>query len=316
MTCPMMEPPPADERLHGKSDESVLGLERFASSIFVPLFATGLFDQTMVPEISAALSATGRIRNDPWGRAARSAASDQLVLLGDDTVRTRESERLVRLHRDVKGVGPDGVRYSALTPELWNWIIYSTFFVHFHGYQVLTGREVGMADAQAIWDHFRAKFSGLELPGQGRMIEDYEELCEYYTRMATERLTTTETTLDAVRNARRSPRPPFLPRVAAPAWALIGPIAGEFGCVLGFGIMHPAVRALVPFEWNRFRRAEFVVFSALARIAYELLPAQWTLTPLARARTLQDANRLTQQYEGLGLTSFVPELPGVSRRFG
>src|SRR5918998_154166 len=61
------------------------------------------------------------------GRAIRTAAADQLFYLGAAAESDAEARRLKDLHRDVRGVGPDGQRYSALNPETWNWILYSTF---------------------------------------------------------------------------------------------------------------------------------------------------------------------------------------------
>lgn len=82
--------------------------ERAAGSIFVGLFVAGLFDQAMLP-VSAALEDTGRIRNAAWERALRTAPSDQIAFYGDDADRKAEMERL-KLHRDVNGVGAEGVR--------------------------------------------------------------------------------------------------------------------------------------------------------------------------------------------------------------
>ena len=84
----------------------------------------------MHPAVSASLVDTGRIRDDPFGRARRTAASDQLAFIARSADRREETHRLIQLHRDVKGVGPDGVRYSALSPEPWNWNLISIFFMH------------------------------------------------------------------------------------------------------------------------------------------------------------------------------------------
>lgn len=62
----------------------------------------------MLP-VSAALEDTGRIRNAAWERALRTAPSDQIAYYGDDADRKAEMERL-KLHRDVNGVGAEGVR--------------------------------------------------------------------------------------------------------------------------------------------------------------------------------------------------------------
>ena len=113
--------------------------ERVMGSRFLVLFASALFDEMMLPAVSAALVDTARIRDDPFARARRTAASDQLTFIANDVDRREEMQRLVRLHRDIKGVGPDGVRYSAMSPEPWNWNLISIFFMHRGAFMAMTG---------------------------------------------------------------------------------------------------------------------------------------------------------------------------------
>jgi uncharacterized protein (DUF2236 family) len=279
--------------------------ERVAGSVFVGLFAAGLFDQAMLPPVSAALEDTGRIRNAPWARALRTAASDQIAFSGDEADRRVEMERLVRLHRDVKGIGDNGVRYSALNPESWNWILVSTFFVYRSAFVAVTGKQPSAAANQAIWDRFRQMTEGLQLSGQSRLIENYGELCAHYDRMVAEKLEVTRTLECVVRYTLRPSRPDFLPAPVAPVWHLTSPIIGHVLAVLGFGIMHPDVRALVPMKWTGRHDREFAVLTTAIRLAYQWLPTRLTDTPLARNR--REYQRLIQKYRGIGLTSFAPD---------
>ena len=285
--------------------------EQVAGSVFLGLFGAALFDQTMLPAVSAALEDTGRIRNDPWRRALRTAASDQIAFLGVEADRCAEMERLKTLHRDVRGVGPDGVRYSALTPESWNWILISTFFMHRNAFVAITGEKLSAADDQAIWDRFRNLLEGLQLSGHSRLAEDYGDLCSYYDSMGAEKLRVTSTLDGVVEEILRPTRPYFVPAVAAPLWRLIGPIVGHCTCVLGFGVMRPGVRALIPVKWTRRHAFEFAVMTAAIRFAYKRLPARFTDTPLARNR--KEYQRLMKQYNGIGLTSFAPNSSKVIR---
>jgi len=302
MTCPVAVPPGADP-----AEANDVGdlFERVAGCTFVGLFAAGLFDQPMLPAVSAALEATGRIRNQPWWRAVRSAASDQLVFHGATADRQTEAERLVRLHRDVKGTDANGIRYSALNPESWNWILISTFFVYRNAFRVITGKELTPADDQAVWDRFRLLSADLQLPGRSALIADYDELCAYYAQIVDEKLEVTSTLEDAVASVLRAPRPDFVPVVAAPLWRLSSPVAGHVIAVIGFGTMHPGVRELVPMSWSRRHDVEFAVLSRAIALAYRWLPARLTDTPLARNR--REYARLVAKYQGVGLTSFAPD---------
>ncbi|QIS15641.1 oxygenase MpaB family protein [Nocardia arthritidis] len=309
MTCPVhsnVMTLPAS----GTATGVVERFEEVAGSVFVGLFAAALFDQTMLPAISAALERTGRIRNTPWERATRSAASDQIVFLGEDADSTAEMERLKLLHRDVKGVAPDGTRYSALNPENWNWILISTFFMYRGAFAALTGEKLSAADNQALWDHVRTKTEPLQLPGRSRLIEDYAELCAYYDQMAAEKLTVTPTLIAAMETVRRAPRPPFLPAATEPLWRLARPAAGHVAAVLGYGTMHPGARRVLPIRWTRRHDLEFVALTTLFRVAYRGLPAWATDTPLARNR--RRYRRLISTYQSVGLSSFAPDRPIAS----
>ncbi|MGW0325751.1 oxygenase MpaB family protein [Nocardia sp. NPDC003183] len=308
MTCPVphqetrsADVTPASSR---ESHSAVARFERVGGSVLFGFFGVGLFDQPMLPPVSAALEATGRARYQPWARAVRTAAADQLIYHGEDADRDAESQRLMLLHRDVKGVGPDGERYSALNPHAWNWILYSTFFVQRGAYLALTGDTPSPAADQAIWDHYRTKTRGLHLPGNSQPIANYADLAVHYDQMITE-LRATPALEAATTTVRRAPRPDFLPAVTAPFWWVSAPTFGYIAMVLGCGIMHPEVRAKMPIAWTARHDRHFRILTTVLRVAYTRLPAAVTDSPMARNRRKYE--RLAGRYREVGLTSFAPE---------
>ncbi|MFD4440085.1 oxygenase MpaB family protein [Nocardia sp. NPDC058519] len=318
MTCPVPHPEPrsfgATPASSGESLSAVARFERVGGSVLFGLFGVGLFDQPMLPPVSAALEATGRSRYQPWARAVRTAAADQLIYHGEDADRDAESQRLMLLHRDVKGVGPDGERYSALNPQAWNWILYSTFFVQRGAYLALTGDTPSAAADQAIWDHYLTKTRGLHLPGNSRPIANYADLTVHYDSMIAE-LRATSALEAATSSVRNSPRPDFLPAVVAPLWRLSAPALGYVAMILGCGIMHPGVRANMPITWTARHDRQFRVLTAALRLAYTQLPATLTDSPMARNRRKYE--RLVDRYRKVGLTSFAPDTadrPGSTPR--
>ncbi|WP_194818946.1 hypothetical protein [Nocardia sp. XZ_19_385] len=82
----------------------------------------------------------------------------------------------------------------------------------------------------------------------------------------------------------RAPRPPFLPTAADPVWKLIRPAAGHLAAVLGFGIMHPEVRAIVPMTWTAYHQVGARASILLLRWIFRVMPTAATDTPLARNR--------------------------------
>ena len=286
--------------------------ERAMGSRFLVLFASALFDEMMLPAVSASLVDTARIRDDPFARGRRTAASFQLTFVANDVDRREEMQRLVRLHRDVKGVGPDGVRYSAMSPEPWNWNLISIFFMYRGAFMAMTGQKLSAAENQAVWDRYRALTEDLQMPGRARqLIDRYDELAAYYDQIATEKLKRT-TALDIVMDALRRPRrPENMSVLTEPLWRLLGPLGGHVAAVLGFGIMHPRVRAILPMRWTRRHELEFAVLTGLLQIAYRWLPRGLTDTPLARPKG--DYARVVNHYKGIGLTSFAP---GATETYG
>jgi uncharacterized protein (DUF2236 family) len=279
--------------------------ERAMGSRFLALFGPALFDEMMLPAVSASLVDTARIRDDPFARGRRTAASFQLTFIANDVDRREEMQRLVRLHRDIKGVGPDGVRYSAMSPEPWNWNLISIFFMYRGAFIAMAGERLSAADNQAIWDRYRALTEDLQMPGRARQLPDrYDELAAYYEGMAIEKLRRTQA-LDIVIDALRRPRrPEQMSVLTEPLWRLLGPLGGHIAAVLGFGIMHPCVRAILPMRWTRRHELEFAVLTRLVQIAYRLLPRGLTDTPLARPK--RDYARVVNRYKGISLTSFAP----------
>lgn len=304
MTCPVPH-----QELHAadgphRSSPAVERFEQVGGSVLFGLFGVALFDQPMLPPVSAALEATGRSRDTPWARAVRTAAADQLIYHGEDADRAAESERLMLLHREVKGVGPDGERYSALNPRSWNWILYSTFFVQRGAYLALTGDRPSPADDQAIWEHYLHKTRGLHLSGSSRPIADYPTLVAHYDAMIAE-LRVTPALDAATSTVRRAPRPYFLPAITDPLWRLGAPTFGHVAMILGCGIMHPEVRAKMPIDWGRRQDREFRALTTVLRVAYRRLPAAVTDSPMARNRRKYE--RLVGNYRQVGLSSFAPE---------
>ena len=184
--------------------------------------------------------------------------------------------------------------------------------MHRGAFIAIGGERLSPDDNQAIWDRFRQMCDGLQMPGRARQLaERYEDLCDYYDKVADETLTHTES-LDIVINATLRPtRPDHVPSIFQPIWTLIAPAAGHLVTVLGFGIMHPKVRAILPLPWTRRHDIEFAMATRLLRLAYRWLPARLVYTPLARNRWEYD--RLVAHYKGLGLTSFVP---GATETYG
>jgi len=289
-----------------KTDDEVWidGYERWKATYLSALFAGALFDQVLLPEVAAGVDWTGRVRYTPFARAGRSAASDQLVLWGDAEARQAEFGRLRSLHRDVHGVSPEGVRFSALAPEAWNWILISTMFMYLNSYAAVSSRKPSAAELQVLWTHGLEQFEGLQLTGSQRLPEKYAEAVDYYDEMIRTKARRTEI-FGHVTGQLRQPVAPAVPAILRPALGLVGRVVIRPVAVLSIGITHPGVREIAGHRWTRRHQIEFSIYAALVRVAYQRLPRRLVFTPLAYNRWRY--HRIVARYQGAGLDSFAPE---------
>lgn len=290
-------------------DAIVRDFDRFTSSYLPALFATALFDQVALPSVAAGVEWGGRLRQSPIARGLRSAAADQLVFLGDDLDAQREAERIVRLHSDVRGTGPDGTSFSALHPESWNWILMSTFRMYRGGFETIRGRALDPGENQAVWSYYRTKAIGIEHPDERfRLPHQYEDMATEYDRIAADRCRANDTLTHAVNEARHPTVPAEIPAAGRPLWnVVLAPVIGRLATALGFSLLSPAIRRHADITPDTVDRAVVGTLTPLLRLAYRTLPDRLLLTPLAyhraRYRTIAD------RYHGIALTDFRPGRP-------
>lgn len=316
MSCPHA-PPSASTIGVGvdtRGDAVVEDFARFTATYLPAFYATALFDQVALPSVAAGVDWTGRIRDLPFDRALRSAAADQLVFLGAEADARRESERIVRLHRDVRGTAPDGTHFAALHPESWNWILMSTFRMYRGAYEHVIGRSLEDAENQAVWDYVRAKGAGIEHPDERfRLPASHDEMAAYYDRIAADSCRANDALSRVVEFARRPAPPPGLPLALRPLWHLIGPVAGRVLSELGFSLLHPDIRHAAGLRSTLLDRQVVNVTGLVLRGAYRWLPDRVVLTPLAYHRSRYE--RLARRYHDIALTDFRPD-PRAAREPG
>ncbi len=279
----------------------------FLATWFPAAFATALFDQTALPSVAAGIESTGRILDEPYPRAIRSAAADQLVFLAAEPERREEVARLIRLHRDVKGTSTTGVRYSALHPESWNWILVSTFIMYRGAFVTVTGHRPSPEVDQTLWEYFWDLTGPLQLDDDRfKLPERHDDAMAWYDGVVERRCERTAV-FDQVDRFARSPRlPPGIPRPVATVWTMTAaPVMGRAISTLGYGLMRPNLRARVGIPWGTRERVEFTVLTTLLRVAHKTLPRRVSFSPLGYNRWRYE--ELTASYKALGLTSFAPD---------
>lgn len=276
-------------------------------------FGAAAYDEVALVPVAAAVDKTGRFEANFADRGVRSGFSAFLAIWGDPADRVAESDRLKRLHRDVRGRGDgafDGVRYSALDPKLWNWIAVSGMFVVLNSFTPCTGITLSDAEKEAAYQQLLDAFRSLELPGKNaKLPATYADAVAYYDAMVETELASNPFLRRVTDNLTRLPLPTLLlppPMRAAltPPWLLLRPIAGRVVKVCSFGILHPGIRELTGFRWTARHDREFELYTRMLQLAWRVLPDKLLLIPLARNRL--EYEKLVRLHRSVALDSFAP----------
>lgn len=285
---------------------------RHSGSVLTGLFGAAAFDEVALVPVAAAVDKTGRFERNFTDRAIRSGFSALLAIWGDAEDRAAEGERLKRMHRDVHGHGKGDfadVRYSALSPRLWNWIAVSGMFVTLNSFTPVTGIEWTDAEREAAYLQLLEAFRAIELPGKAaKFPASYAEAAAYYEEMVRTDLQANPFLDRVTAGLGRLPLPSALPApvraAAGPLWSVVSAGAGRVVKICSFGIMHPGVRELTGFGWQPRHNAEFAVYTHLAQLAWRILPDRLVLVPLAYNRLQYE--KLVKLHRSVALDSFAP----------
>lgn len=286
---------------------------RHSGSILSGAFGAAAFDEVALVPVAAAVDRSGRFERNFLDRGVRSGFSAFLAIWGDAEDRETEGQRLQTMHRDVRGHGKGDfaeVRYSALNPQLWNWIAISGIFVVLHSFTPATGITMNTAEQEAAYAQLLKAFGAIELPGaSAKLPQTYAETTRYYEEMVEKQLQSNEFLARVTAGLTRLPLPTLLlpgpVRLAlTPSWLAVRPIAGRVIKVCSFGIMHPGVRELTGFRWQSRHDREFAVYTRLLQLAWRTLPDRLLLVPLAYNRLQYE--KLVRLHRSVALDSFAP----------
>lgn len=289
-----------------RNDPELDAMRWETASLFIGAFGGTLIDQASLPQIAAGLAKTGRFtdRDENMGRLLRTAIADQVAFWGDEEDRQAEYKRLKKLHGEVKGEW-GGVRYSALSPENWNFVLISTFFGYRNAIPAITGKRYSPREDEKFWQFFRAASTDVQLPGRGALPATFAEAERFFEdTVNADYIKPNRIVDDIIEGIRKPGMPWFFPEQARPLWNLLGPIAGHVVLVCSLGIMHPRVKAITNYTWTARHDLEFFVITRLMRIGNRVLPKRLTWQPLAYNRWTYE--RHVRAYLRSELTSFKP----------
>lgn len=275
------------------------------------VFGGVLFDEVALVPVAASVDRTGRFRENFSDRGIRSALSAMSAVVGDRQQRADSAQWLKEQHRAVKGFGVgeyEGVRYSALEPELWIWIAASAMNAVLVSFPHCTGYTMTAVEQEAAYQYLRYLMKDLELPSaKGRFPVTYPDFVAYYDDMVENRLQSNGFLRDQFAGLMRLPvptllLPSFLRPAVTPLWLAMRPLAGRMIQVCSAKAMHPAVAEMIGFDLKRNHDVEFALYSRLLQLVWRVVPTRLMLEPmlynqirLEEVRSRLDGSRRAQR---------------------
>ncbi|WP_024447599.1 oxygenase MpaB family protein [Mycolicibacterium iranicum] len=293
--------------------EVIYEFRKHSGSVLGGFFGAAAFDEVALVPVAAAVDKTGRFANNFADRGVRSGFSALLAIWGDATDRAAEGERLKTMHREVRGRGTGDfadVRYSALDPQLWNWIAVSGLFVVLKSFTPCTGITMTDDEQEVAYQQLLESFRSLELPGKNaKLPATYAEATAYYESMVESGLASNPFLRGVTENLTKLPLPtlvlpPMLRLALTPGWMAVRPLAGRVVTVCSFGILHPGIREMTGFRWEPRHDREFALYTRVLQLAWRTLPDRILLIPLARNRI--EYEKLVRLHRSVALDTFAP----------
>lgn len=225
--------------------------------------------QVSHPTVGAGVSEYSNFKADPWGRLFRTLDYSYSMVYGGPELAREIGARVFEMHKQIKGMRPDGERYHALEPEPYAWV-HATLAESIVSGNLRFGLRMAPDEIERFWSEWRplGRLVGVqtrELP------EDWAGFRAYFQRMVDERLDDTEAVQDVLATLRRPARPP-LPIVTDTTWRVARLPISRLLSLATLGLLPPPLRERFGARWSRVQELELSALGALARSATPLMP--------------------------------------------
>ncbi len=262
--------PRAEEWEHLAPRPGTVCYERAGDARLMLAAGYALLLQVSHPTVGAGVSEHSRFREDPWGRLLRTLDYSYTMVHGGPGAAGEMGRKIRSYHREIRGVRPDGERYSALEPEAYAWVHATLADAIVSGHERF-GRPLSEAEREAFWSQWRT--SGRLLGIRARDLpEGWGAFREYFGEMVDRRLAHTAA-VDEVLDALAHPTPPALDPLAGAGWALARAPLARAVRIATVGLLPAALRERFGVRLSRAEQLELGALSRALRAATPLMPA-------------------------------------------
>lgn len=232
------------------------------------------------PTIAAGVRDHSNYATDPWGRFFGTTDFVTVALYGNPEHVAVATKNLRDMHREIRGTGFDGKKYSALEPGAYAWVHGTLAEAVIKGHHIF-GTPLTVAEKEAFWQEWLELGALMGVRAQD-LPDTWTGFQTYLNDMIDNVLTHNEVIEQVQTKATRATGgTPFTwlpPRV----WGMAGRPLGVYLSFLGRGTMGPKLRDKFHIEWSAKQDKQFRRFAAMSRAAGPvLLPPMRQAGPLA-----------------------------------
>jgi uncharacterized protein (DUF2236 family) len=228
--------------------------------------------QVTHPSVAAGVRQHSNFKEDPWGRLLRTLDYTSSVTYGGPELAWEVGRRVREMHKQIKGVRPDGERYHALEPRPYAWVHATLAEAIIRGHRLFCSPPLSTAEVDVFWQEWRR---------MGRLIgvryddlpETWPRLIDYVDRMVEEELEDTEAAQDVLASLFDPAAPPF-PWMREEIWRLVSWPSSKAGSLATLGLLPPVLRDRLGVEWDRSRERRFRALARISRASRPLMPPQ------------------------------------------
>ena len=261
--------------------------------------------QVSHPVVGAGVSEHSNFRADPWGRLLRTLDFTTSMVYGGPALALETGKRVRDMHKQIKGVMPNGERYHSLEPEPYAWVhaTLADAIVRANARFVRPNRAHELETFWAEWKRL-GHFLGVR---ERDLPERWSEFGDYFDWIVSERLEPTESVHDVLESLAKPP-PPQVRGISDGLWRLIRVPAARGGRLGTVGLMPAPVRRKLGLPWSRAQQLEFRAVGAASRRTGLFLPAAVKSFGPSYLRWRREAIARGEVASGAG-TKFGPAAP-------
>jgi len=228
--------------------------------------------QVMHPSVGAGVSQHSNFKEDPWGRLLRTLDYTSSVVFGGPDLAWEVGRRVREMHKQIKGIRPDGERYHALEPGPYAWVHATLAEAIIRAHRRFCSPQLTPAEIDVFWEEWRriGRLIGVRYQD---LPEAWPELLAYFDRMVEEELENTEAAQDVLVTL-YDPSAPPLPWMREGVWKVVNWPAAKADELGTFGMLPPVLRERLGIDWNAKKERRFRALARIARGSRPLMPPQ------------------------------------------